>query len=98
MLTILELNAIRQNNLMRQYFKHGKLSLMDIGFSLPDRIFISDNLSKLNNAIHKEALRLKKLGKIKTVNISSGFVHVQLPDSNKSSKIASVKELSGLFD
>ena len=49
------------------------------GFKGDKRVYINHNLSKTNYIIHKEALSLKKNGKISKIKIESGLIKISTP-------------------
>lgn len=69
-------NAYAKQSFMKAYFKHGSLNLASIGFTTATRIYCNDSLLPIDAAIFKEALRLKKVGKIHGTKVKNGKIFV----------------------
>jgi hypothetical protein len=54
-----------------------KLTVNTLGFNTRSRIYISENLTKFNQRIHGEALKLKKDKKLHKVSSSFGYIYVK---------------------
>ena len=78
---------------MYKYFKFKNLKLDNIGFNSNIRIFINDNLTKLNSEIFRKASELKRLNKIAKIKIINGFVYFLPCDGNNFVKINNVHQL-----
>lgn len=69
-------NTFSKQSFMKLYFRHGSLDLTSIGLSTRTRIYCNDSLLPNDAATLKEALRLKKTGKIHGVKIRNGKIFV----------------------
>jgi hypothetical protein len=76
-----------------KYFAKKDLKLTDIGFQVGSRIFINENLTKLNQQLYGEAMRLRKNGKLYSVSTTNG--HVSVKQQQGASSIP-IKELFDL--
>lgn len=69
---------------LSKYFMLKKLFLSDIGFdSGIERIFINESLTKLDTLVMKQALALKKMGKILNVGSKNGQVIIKVAANDK---------------
>jgi hypothetical protein len=78
----------------RKYFANvKKLTLTALGFHSSARFYLSENLTKRNQKIFSEALKLKKAKKLYSVSTSSGTIWVRQKSSESAT---SIKDMSGL--
>jgi hypothetical protein len=76
-----------------KYFPQGNLKLRHIGIDSDQKIIISENLTKANQAIFAAAMHIKKEENIKSVSIANGTVHVKQKEGDKRVPIQKVAEL-----
>jgi len=87
-------NRFDKADFYRKYFANvRKLTLAELGFQSTTRFYLSENLTKRNQKIFMEALKLKKANKLYSVSTSSGVVWVK---HKKEDNAVAVKHLSGL--
>jgi hypothetical protein len=76
-----------------KYFPQGILKLQHVEIDSDQRIIISENLTKANQAIFAAAMGIKKAENIKSVSIANGTVHVKQKEGDKRVPIQKVAEL-----
>lgn len=91
-------SQIFKREFMNKYYKRLNLNLGDIGYSLADRIYISDSLTKGNNVIQSLAHKLKTNGIIEKIQIRSGIVFVKYPGDAAFTKIENINQLPQVID
>jgi hypothetical protein len=80
----------------RKYFANvKKLTLSALGFQSTSRFYLSENLTKQNQKIFSEALKLKKANKLHTVSTASGIVWVRQKKDDAAKPIGSMTGLDG---
>lgn len=68
-----------------------------IGFAVASRIYVNENLTKMNFDIFRKVRELKKDGKIAHFNTQRGRVVVKLQDSERTQVIESLDHLGSLL-
>jgi hypothetical protein len=86
-----------KNEFYRRYFRHKNLNLTEIGFQLNQRIYITENLTKQDQEIHAEAMRLRHERKLFSVTTSRGVVLVRRNKDDRPIQIRGVSELMDLI-
>lgn len=71
----------------------GKLQLSEIGFNSDDRVFISENLTKVNYNIVRECSNLKRLKLIVNYYTKDGLCYIRKKSSDKSTLVKTMVEL-----
>lgn len=79
-----------KQRIFMKYITYKNLCLKDIGIDLNNRIFINDCLTKLDNIVMRNALELKKMGKIEKVGVRNGHVVVKVTAGSSFKKINAV--------
>ena len=77
-----------------------KLSNLDHGkynFSRSTKIFINENLTKMNESIAYECRNLKRKGVISACYTRNGVVHIKKTEHTKAEKIQHINDLCELF-
>lgn len=82
-----------KNEFYKKYLHKIPISLKDLGFSSDKNIIISENLTKQNAKLFKEAHQLKKLKKFASVFTSNGLVHVKINKGERSIVINDTTDL-----
>lgn len=82
-----------KNEIYNKYLHKIPISLKDLGFSSDKNIIISENLTKQNARLFKEAHQLKKLKKFASVFTSNGLVHVKINKGERSIVINDTTDL-----
>lgn len=86
-----------KNHFFKQYFSAKKLCASMIGFAAASRIYVNENLTKMNFDIFCKVRELKKDGKITRFNTQRGRVVVKLQDSERTYAIESLDHLGSLL-
>jgi hypothetical protein len=86
-------NKFERGSFYQKYFSHGQLKLSDVGFNVDQRIYMSENLSKLNQPIFAEAMRLKKEKKLFSVSTFHGITYVKPKQGDNSVPVKTLSEL-----
>ncbi|XP_055526716.1 uncharacterized protein LOC129719262 [Wyeomyia smithii] len=68
---------IAREDFYRRYLSSRNLSLLHLGFSVNQRIYINESLTELGRKIKAEALKLKRDGKLHAVFTRGGSVYVK---------------------
>ena len=82
----------------RRYFRHNHLNLSEIGFNADQRIYITENLTKLDQEIYAAAMKLRHEKKLHTVSTSRGVVMVRRNKEDRPVPVKAVSELDDLLD
>lgn len=77
-----------------KYLRFRNLNLSHIGFTLNERVFISENLTKYDQLIFAEALQLRRAKKIQSVYVSSGAVFVRAKEGDRGALVKTVADLN----
>jgi hypothetical protein len=85
-----------KNEFFRRYFRHKNLNLTEIGFSVNQRIFITENLTKQDQEIHATAMKLRNEQKLLSVSTSRGVVLVRRHKEERPFPVRMVSELMEL--
>jgi archaellum component FlaC len=86
-----------KQNFMHRYFKSADLKLDCIGMANGERIYINDRLTKKDMDIKKKALQLKKDGKISSIYVRDGAVHVKVTSTSDQMQIDNIDQLNFVF-
>lgn len=79
------------------YFKKKNLNLMDIGFKSPNRIYVNENLTKLNREIFNLATFAKKSNLIYKYFTRHGLVFIQQNENSRVSCMRHINELQSIL-
>jgi hypothetical protein len=83
---------------MYRYYKSADLNMTCLGMSNESRIYINERLTKTDMAIKKEAVQLKKDGKLHSVYVNwNGRVSVRLTGTSEPKQIDDVTYLRALL-
>lgn len=80
------------------YVTKKSLCVTNIGFSVPSRIYINDNLTKKNFEIYRLVRKLKADGKIFQYHTVSGRIAIKLKPDSRQIIIDSEQQLNSLID
>lgn len=86
-----------KNFFFKQYFSSKELCASKIGFTVPSRIYVNENLTKRNFDIFRKVRELKKDGKIARFNTQRGRVVVKFQDAERMHAIESLDHLGSLL-
>jgi hypothetical protein len=86
-------NPYERQRFYDKYFEFGNLKLQHVGIEADQRIYISENLTKMNQPIFAAAMRLKRERKIASVSTSNGTVHVKPRQGDRRVPIRDMSEL-----
>jgi hypothetical protein len=78
------------------YFKKKTLNLTDIGFEIAARVYITENLTKVNQQIFGAALKLKKEGVFTSVSTHYGSISVKKSEEGGRITVRRLADLDGL--
>lgn len=90
--------ANAKNDFIKQYFAIKKLCTSMIGFAVPARIYVNENLTKRNFEIFCKCRDLKKDGKIARFNTQRGRVVVRMAGSDNTFTISSMEQILELVN
>jgi hypothetical protein len=89
-------NKLDKCDFHKKYFDNLNVKLSDIGFQSTARVFIGENLTKYNQGIFNEAMKMKKEGKVNSVSTSFGIVEVRVQEGSSKIKIDQLARLSNI--
>lgn len=89
------LNSDLSRQFISSYLKFNQLNLTHLGFKTPSRIYINENLTKLNREIFRYCLQLKHSHKLILLKLftRNGIVHAKFAGLDKFVLIHSKKEI-----
>lgn len=86
----------QRNEFYGRYLRSRKLSLMDIGFSSNQRIFVNENLEPATRELRTKALQMKKKGQLSGVYTRMGILYVKKTTNDREKPILSEDDLHTL--
>lgn len=67
------------------------------GFSSTSPVYVNESLTPYNNSLLREALKLRRSGKIHTATTRNGLLHIRSENRGQLVRIASLEQLRSLF-
>lgn len=89
--------TVQRNDFFARYLRSRNLSLLEIGFSVNQRIFINENLGLATRGLRSKALAMKKNGQLSGVFTRDGIVFVKTNGSDRAVAVMSESELEDIM-
>jgi hypothetical protein len=81
----------------KKYFAKKNLNLADLGFpGAVTRVYVTENLTSINNELFGAAMKMKKDGKLASVSTYHGIVNVKIGQNDRPRRIRTTADLDNL--
>jgi hypothetical protein len=87
-------NFLDRDGFLKNYFRHKTLNLLDLGYQVNKRVFITENLTRNNQLIYAAAMKMKFDKKICSVSTVNGSISIKKVKEDRPTIIQNLTELN----
>lgn len=88
--------TVQRNDFYARYLRSRSLSLLGIGFSVDQRIYMNESLAPTLRVLRSKALAMKRNGQLSGVNTKDGIIYVRMNGNDRAVAVTSESDLEDI--
>lgn len=87
---------MQRNDFYARYLRSRSLSLLGIGFSVDQRIYMNESLAPTLRVLRSKALAMRRNGQLSGVNTKDGIIYVRMNGNDRAVAVTSEADLKNI--